>query len=75
MLLVFAGDYPMQQTHHGSNTAVSETSNTTSGNYTATSDFSAPVESMSVSLVQPEQAILSEPATQDPCEDTTPHQW
>ena len=76
MLLIFAGNFPMQQTQlYGSNTAVSETSNANSGSYVVASDYPTPVESLSLPLVQPEQVVLSEPITQDPSEDRTPHQW
>ena len=75
MRLMFAGDHhPMEQTQYGSNITISETSNEASGSYVAASDYPTPLESVSVSMMQPEQVILSEPVTQEPDDARTPHQ-
>ena len=73
MLLIFAVDHPMEETHYGSSTAVSETS----GSYMVASDFTTPAETTSLTLVQPEQVVMSEPATyptQEPNNASTSHQ-
>ena len=65
----------MQETHYGSSTAISETSNAPSSSYVVASDFTTPVETTSLTLVQPEEVVLSEPATQEPSDARTSHQW
>ena len=74
MWWTFAGDHLMQEIQYGSNTAISETSNEASGSFVAASDYPTPLESVSVSMMQPEQIILSEPVTQEPDDARTPHQ-
>ena len=73
-LLFTDDDHPMQPTHHGSITAISNTSDAASGSFMAPSDFATPEESVSVPVAQLEEVILSEPVTLEPNDASTPHQ-
>ena len=75
MWLMSAGDHDLQQeTQYHCTSVVSEASNEATGSYVAPSDFSTPVDSVSVSFVHPEQVEMSENVTQDPDEAITSHQ-
>ena len=76
MWLMFTGDYPINlQTQDRYTRAVSEISTEDSGSYVAASDFPTPVESTSLSYVNPEQVVMSEAvASEQPESAITPHQ-